>query len=168
MILDFFGSAAFGTLAGYAFSFLTRREERIAQREKFEHERGMIELSMKAEAAKAAAALEMAQETAAGEAFKENIEQSSLQMLARSGIKAVDAVFTGLIVAMRPALTVYFMWLMTRITLQLSARVGGVEGLSNEDAVRLYTQVIDGIFIMGSSAAGFWFGIRGTSSRGKK
>lgn len=166
------GGLISGGVTGLIGSVVSNITDYFEQRRKNEHEKELRKLDIQ----------EMQQEYEARKqitAQKTDADtmQSSYKHDARSYSKDVDIksvwlktmlVFVDFVRGMvRPALTLFLIWLVwdTRQEVQMIIDQAGLDALSPEKAIGIYTAVVEMILFLASTAITWWFGTRPRKSK---
>lgn len=166
-ILGIASSSGLGAIVGLVGSYMAKREQRKSDELNNLHELSMAEVDLKRDAAESEQALAMADkkidmtiaeadiqsEISAGEAFTASQLVSSKPV----GIKWIDGVRS----LMRPAITIYLLVIVTFITYNISALLGGLNSLPVSDLYTLYSHIINQAVFLTVTAVLWWFGSRG-------
>lgn len=156
-------SSGLGALVGLAGSYLTKNEERKAQKDRFAHDEKMAELATEEARFEAEAKLKIveAEGAIAADVAAYNAFEKSQDEVNKTYGGKVDQV-RGL---MRPAITAYLLALSTLASLQIYRLMGGFEALSESELTSIFSTVIDQILFLTTTAVTWWFGSRPSQSR---
>ena len=169
-VLGIASSSGLGAIVGLVGSYMAKREQRKLDEMNNSHEKDMARIDLERDAAESAQALQMADkqieqtqaeaeiasEVSAGEAFT----TSQLMANKPSGSTWVDALRS----LMRPLITIYLLVIVTYITFNIHATLGGLDALGKDELFALYTHIINQTVFLTVTAVLWWFGSRPAKS----
>ena len=174
-IVAIFGSTGFGTVIGLLGSAFTRWDERQKQAQEFEQNFKLAQLSieeLKLEQAHELAVVdkeidkaEVESEIVVNEGELSAFKTSLIEGNKKSAIRWVEG-FNSL---MRPLITLFFLGVVTWLTVEVHELVGGLDALTHSEIMDLYVKIIATILFLTATSVTWWFGARPSSDKkGKK
>ena len=149
-MIEFLTTPIFSTLAGLLGSYLTRVEERKANRDKYEFELKAKQLDSDIALAQADKAIEQQDMKDRGEAFTETQKASKYMDIGRS--------------IMRPFITVYLLIFCTWLTYMCYELTGGLENMDKEFIESIFEFAVTSALNLNVFAVTYWFGSRPSGS----
>ncbi len=157
-MIEFLTTPIFSTLAGLLGSYLTRVEERKANRDKYEFELKAKKLDSDIALAQADKAIEQQDLKDRGEAFTETQKASNWMDIGRS--------------IMRPFITVYLLIFCSWLTYMCYELTGGLQNMDKEFIQSMFEFAVTSALNLNVFAITWWFGSRPSGSiqlfKGKK
>jgi hypothetical protein len=157
-MIELLTTPIFSTLAGLLGSYLTRVEERKANRDKYEFELKAKKLDSDIALAQADKAIEQQDLKDRGEAFTETQKASSWMDVGRS--------------IMRPFITCYLLIFCTWLTYMCYKLTGGLQNMDKDFIQSMFEFAVTSALNLNVFAVSWWFGSRPSGSiqlfKGKK
>ncbi len=128
--------------------------ERYRSEERFQEAQHELAMADKA-VQRAESEGRIAHDLADMDVFKEGMKNK--QDWIASGVQWLDGLRLAVMSFVRPAITLYLLYVATELNRNVGLVVGGLDGLPAETIVSLYTQITAQTFTLAGIATGWWF-----------
>jgi len=163
-IISLFTSSGMGAITGLVGSWLTKTEERKANKQKYDYDLKMEELRLSETKLEQEHALAMADKNIAeteikGQVLLESAEISAFQeSLKAQTIPSKNAIVGLIRDLMRPVITTYLLGIATYLIIEIAVLSGGLSNLPVAELSKLFQDILVKIMFLVTTTIAWWFG----------